>query len=241
MQDIQERRVRLVVLCGNAGDGKTALLQHLAERLNLGHHYSSERILEGQGADGPWVRINLDGSAAWQGRSADELLDEFLQPFLSGPPDEDIFHLLAINDGRLLEWIEGAERAQGEKPLFSTLYNMLNRYGRKSSYRSENSYVRFVGLNERLLVGGIVPNPIAPNEKTVDTEFLHRLTDQLYGGEEAADLWILVFAVPPRIAARSSGRHVFLVQIICPVASKRRFGIRRRRRLRHCKLSTCAG
>ena len=33
-RDIRERRVRLVVLCGNAGDGKTALLQHIAFKLD---------------------------------------------------------------------------------------------------------------------------------------------------------------------------------------------------------------
>ena len=34
--------------------------------------------------DGLIVRMNLDGSASWQGRSADELLDEFLEPFQKG-------------------------------------------------------------------------------------------------------------------------------------------------------------
>jgi serine/threonine protein kinase len=72
-RDIVERRVRLVVLCGNAGDGKTALLQHLASRLGFGQHASSERVLVGKTADGLIVRMNLDGSAAWQGRSADVL------------------------------------------------------------------------------------------------------------------------------------------------------------------------
>jgi serine/threonine protein kinase len=93
--DILARRLRLVILCGNAGDGKTALLQHLATRLGLGKHASSERIVEGLMDDGLIVRMNLDGSAAWRGRSADELLDEFLQPFQQGRPSQDIVHLLA--------------------------------------------------------------------------------------------------------------------------------------------------
>ena len=84
---IQKRQVRLVVLCGNAGDGKTALLQHLASSLGFGDHASSERILEKQMDDGLTVRMNLDGSASWQGRSADELLDKFLKPFQKGPPE----------------------------------------------------------------------------------------------------------------------------------------------------------
>ena len=44
--DILLREVRLVVLCGNAGDGKTALLQHLAGSLGFSVHDSSERIQE---------------------------------------------------------------------------------------------------------------------------------------------------------------------------------------------------
>ncbi|MBK7497460.1 MAG: hypothetical protein IPI28_19440 [Candidatus Omnitrophica bacterium] len=65
LEDIQKRRVRLVILCGNAGDGKTALLQHLWAQLGLGRQSSSNRILEGQLDDGLVVRMNLDGSAAW--------------------------------------------------------------------------------------------------------------------------------------------------------------------------------
>ena len=70
--------MRLVILCGNAGDGKTALLQHLARRLGLGDPPSAERIVKGRLEDGLIVRMNLDGSASWRGRSADQLLDDFL-------------------------------------------------------------------------------------------------------------------------------------------------------------------
>ena len=125
--DVRARRIRLVVLCGNAGDGKTALLQHLARRFGLERRASSERVLEGETNDGLRVRMNLDGSASWLGRSADDLLDEFLAPFRDGPPSEDIAHLLAINDGRLLEWIERVERRDGDTPLTEALYEALQR------------------------------------------------------------------------------------------------------------------
>ena len=126
-EDVRARRIRLVVLCGNAGDGKTALLQHLAGRFGLGRRTSSERVLEGETNDGLCVRMNLDGSASWLRQSADNLLDEFLAPFRDGPPSEDIAHLLAINDGRLLEWIERVERRDGETPLTEALYGALQR------------------------------------------------------------------------------------------------------------------
>ena len=186
MEDIHSRRVRLVILCGNAGDGKTALLQHLAERLGLGRRHSSERILEGQTQDGLLVRMNLDGSASWKDRSADEILDEFLASFLDGPPEEDIFHLLAINDGRLLEWIEATKHRNGDgKTLLFALERLLNR----EPPEEEHSYIRFVSLNERSLVGGIARQDGNANPLSIDTRFLQQIIDHLYGGEQAEAIW----------------------------------------------------
>ena len=65
--------------------------------------------------------MNLDGSASWKGRSADQLLDDFLAPFQAGPPDGRRVHLLAVNDGRLLEWIEHIEERRSETPLTKDL------------------------------------------------------------------------------------------------------------------------
>jgi serine/threonine protein kinase len=181
LRDIRERRVRLVILCGNAGDGKTALLQHVATRLGIGMHQSSERIIEARLDDGLVVRMNLDGSASWLGRSADEILDEFLAPFQDGPPSDDIVHVLAINDGRLLEWIEGVESRRGtsETPLTAALYNLL-----QQEAASQESHIRFIDLNQRSLVGSI-----AAHRKQIDTAFMQRLLDHLYGGEEARGIW----------------------------------------------------
>jgi serine/threonine protein kinase len=179
LRDIRGRRVRLVILCGNAGDGKTALLQHLASQLGLGKHSSSERILEGRMNDGLVVRMNLDGSAAWRGRSADEILDGFLAPFQDGPPREDIVHLLGINDGRLLEWIQGMESRQGETALARGIYNSL-----QGETVPQESHIRFISLNQRSLVGGITPD-----RKTIETHFLERLIDHLYGGDRASAIW----------------------------------------------------
>ncbi|MCC6454486.1 MAG: NERD domain-containing protein [Caldilineaceae bacterium] len=181
LRDILDRRVRLVILCGNAGDGKTALLQHLATRLGLGQHQSSERILERAIPDGPLVRMNLDGSAAWRGRSADEILDEFLEPFQAGLPPDDIVHLLAINDGRLLEWIEGVEARNGSSAtlLTESLYELL-----QQEATTKQSHIRFINLNQRSLVGGL-----SQDLTSIDTGFLDQLTDQLYGGDRAPEIW----------------------------------------------------
>lgn len=174
-RDIVGRRISLVILCGNAGDGKTALLQHLAQRLGLERRTSATRIVEGKLDDGLTVRMNLDGSASWRGSSADELLDRFLKPFYYGRPVENIVHLLAINDGRLLEWIERGE----ESPLKEDLWGLLS-----ENQRSLDSHIRFVNLNHRSLVGGI-----DKTEAAIETRFLNQLVDALYGGIRAAEIW----------------------------------------------------
>ena len=176
--DILLREVRLVVLCGNAGDGKTALLQHLARGLGFGVRDSSERILEQRMDDGLIVRMNLDGSASWKGSSSDALLDEFLGPFQQGVPAEDRVHLLAINDGRLLEWIERVESEAGT-PLTQALSRLLN--GEESP---PESHIRFISLNQRSLVGRVLPS-----EGRIDTGFLEDLLDSLYGKKEAPQIW----------------------------------------------------
>ena len=70
--------------------------------------------------------MNLDGSASWRGRSADEILDQFLAAFQDGPPHDDIVHLLAINDGRLLEWIESGTAPRRQRDAIDAkLSNLL--------------------------------------------------------------------------------------------------------------------
>ena len=183
-RDLLDRRVRLVVLCGNAGDGKTALLQHLAGQLGIGKGASSKRILKGRTNDGLAVRMHLDGSASWRERSADDLLDEFLKPFHDGPPDDDIAHLLAINDGRLLEWLE-----RHETPLTSALSDRLDAAPMDQSEADAEStasddHIRFVSLNQRSLVGGITPDG-----SRVEVTFLEDLVERLYGGDRAVEIW----------------------------------------------------
>ncbi len=177
--DILERRVSLVILCGNAGDGKTALLQHLAKEFELDVQTSATRILEGRLDGDLSVRMNLDGSASWRDRSADDLLDEFLEPFLNGRPDEKIAHLLAINDGRLLEWIENVEERSGETQLTKELFGFL-----EDGESPSESHIRFVNLNRRSLVGGI-----AADGESIEADFLDSLVDSLYGGDRAAGIW----------------------------------------------------
>jgi len=182
-KDIEEKRVQLIIFCGNAGDGKTALLQHITTSIDLRITQSSSRIIEGTTSGGTQVLMNLDGSASWGSRSADEILDEFLQPFQDGPSASDAVHLLAINDGRLLEWISAVEYSKGSPtPLAQSLYNLLLEIPNGTG--KNESHIRFVNLNDRSLVGRV-----DSDQNTITTDFLDELVDRLYGADRVSEIW----------------------------------------------------
>jgi hypothetical protein len=176
---IRAGNASLVILCGNAGDGKTAFLQRLAAGLGISELPSEQRVWDGV-VDGLPVKINLDGAAAWKGRSADDLLDELFQPFHGGPPETRGIHLVAVNDGRLMEWLESYEaRHDGETRLTKQIREALSREG-----EGLDQHIRLIELNLRSLVGGIDhARPL------ISADFVDRLCARLVGGDAAADIW----------------------------------------------------
>jgi hypothetical protein len=171
-------RAALVILCGNAGDGKTAFLQHLASRLELPRLPSSQRVWEVALTNGIKVKANLDGAAAWQGRSADELLDEIFAPFHQGQPAARIAHIVAVNDGRLMEWVEGYESRNGPTRLTKQI---AERLGERADVL--DPHIRLVELNLRSLVGGFDATA------GFSTRFLESLFARLVGEDDAQELW----------------------------------------------------
>jgi len=148
LDDIFSSKVSLVILCGNAGDGKTAFLQHLAIKLGLPKSSSKKRVWRTK-VDGRSIVANLDGSASYKKQSSNELLGEIFEPFHAGEPGESVVHLVAINDGRLLEWVNDFEQENGETKLTTWIWETLARE------TPENlDHIRLIDLNNRSLVGG---------------------------------------------------------------------------------------
>jgi serine/threonine protein kinase len=176
---IEAGELSLVILCGNAGDGKTAFLQHLASSFGAPHLSSSDRVWNGT-IQGCAIKINLDGAAAWRDRSADDLLDEIFAPFHDGPPKDRRAHLVAVNDGRLMEWIESYEARHGTTTrLTEQLTDALG-----PDVSSLDAHIELIELNLRSLVGGI-----SLGEGHVTNEFLDSLISKLVGGKEAPEIW----------------------------------------------------
>jgi serine/threonine protein kinase len=108
---------RLIIVTGNAGDGKTAFLQQV-EALFEQNGASMARLPSKNGSTWTWegrnYETNYDGSQDEESRSNDAVLDAFLKPFegedmatLTGP---DV-RLIAINEGRLLDFLAHGPRA----------------------------------------------------------------------------------------------------------------------------------
>lgn len=101
----------LVIISGNAGDGKTAFLQKL-ERAATGEQATVEHSLNGARfvLRGRTFLSNYDGSQDEGNQKNDDVLRAFLAPFKgkdsSGWATSKETRLIAINEGRLVDFLE---------------------------------------------------------------------------------------------------------------------------------------
>ncbi len=112
---------RLVVITGNAGDGKTAFLQHLAATAaKKGAEIGENRTNGDEFAyRGRLFRTNHDGSQDEGGTDNDAVLDAFLTPYQGDTAEawtDRETRLLAINEGRLADFLSHHE---GRYPLLA--------------------------------------------------------------------------------------------------------------------------
>jgi serine/threonine protein kinase len=121
-------RYRLVIVTGNAGDGKTAFLQQV-ESLFEQNGAIVHRMPSKNGSRWAWeernYESNYDGSQDEEDRSNDIVLDTFLKPFegdeMAGLAGSEV-RLIAINEGRLLDFLAHGPRAS----IFGGLRRFVN-------------------------------------------------------------------------------------------------------------------
>src|SRR5712692_2896391 len=104
---IFELKPKVVFLCGNPGDGKTAFLEKVQQYLQE----QQAKILQKDESGWEWewgghiYRSCYDASESHQGLSADQQLTERLQGLEgSNKPASNLTVLIAINDGRLADY-----------------------------------------------------------------------------------------------------------------------------------------
>ncbi|MFH8623697.1 protein kinase [Streptomyces vietnamensis] len=108
--DVLAGHHRLVLITGNAGDGKTAFLQHLAdEARRRGARFGAARANgDDFTLDGRSFHTNHDGSQDEGDTDNDTVLDTFLAPYRGATAEtwpDDVTRLIAVNEGRLVDFV----------------------------------------------------------------------------------------------------------------------------------------
>lgn len=111
LPEVLAGRLRLVIITGNAGDGKTAFLQQLeAEATKQLQVVHTEALPNGRAFETRTHRFrsNYDGSQDEQGKVNDEVLRDLFAPYAgddaSAWPSNET-RLIAINEGRLVDFL----------------------------------------------------------------------------------------------------------------------------------------
>lgn len=153
--DVLQGKKKLVVLTGNAGDGKTAFIQLIEESAKK--NGASFKSKTDNGCEftfnGFEFETLYDGSQDFDGKSNDLLLKEFFKAFEGEQePKANIVKIIAINEGKLRDFI-----------LFKKEYKWLGKhthhYLEKENYTLPNS-LAFINLNNRAIVEINNPNSI---------------------------------------------------------------------------------
>lgn len=139
---------RLVLISGNAGDGKTAFLQRLEKEVELRGGSANRGLPNGSelALEGKRYLINYDGSQDEGNKDNNQVLLDFLAPFKGSDastwkPKET--RLIAINEGRLVDFLATHER---DFPALTALVR------RAFSTGEAESGVAVVNLNLRSVV-----------------------------------------------------------------------------------------
>lgn len=143
-------RHRLVIVTGNAGDGKTAFIQQVeldaraagATEVAAGPNGTRLRL------DGREIVTLYDGSQDDADRSSDDVLLDFLAPYADGPGPADAVALAAINEGRLRDFL------QVHRELFQGFAEEAIAILDEPARRPEREGLVIVNLNARSVAAG---------------------------------------------------------------------------------------
>ena len=119
LNDIKQLKYRLVIITGNAGDGKTAFIRKV-EKCG-----TDRRVFEeGNGSrfviDGVTFESNYDGSQDEGDNTNQQVLEDFFTPFfgLDDYSNVPVGRIIAINEGRLVDFLMTHKEL---KPLYDNI------------------------------------------------------------------------------------------------------------------------
>lgn len=141
----------LVIITGNAGDGKTAFIQKLEDGIR-GHVLTTayEQLASGNGThffyNGREYLTNYDGSQDEGLVNNDEVLKAFFMPYAGDKPimPSSVTRVIAINEGRLVDFL------QSQRDIFPHLYRQVRDFFERNQLAEDQ--ILIVNLNLRSVI-----------------------------------------------------------------------------------------
>ncbi len=143
--DILDARFKLIIITGNAGDGKTAFIRKIEDDPSV---KNLKRFGHKNGAkfdvNGTPFESNYDGSQDEEGKINNEVLESFFNPFqgLKNFNDAKQGRVIAINEGRLVEFLKTSEK-------YKSLHDTIDQYFYKEGHFDLPPGLMIINLNLR--------------------------------------------------------------------------------------------
>jgi serine/threonine protein kinase len=151
--DVLDGKYRLVIITGNAGDGKTAFIRKIE-----GQAENKKALSNKNGANftiqGVTFHSNYDGSQDEADRVNDQVLSDFFLPFesLTSYNKSKEGRIIAINEGRLVEFLKTSGK-------FEDLANIIEEYFYKGGKVNLPEGLLIINLNLRSIVSSNNQSP----------------------------------------------------------------------------------
>lgn len=161
IKDIKDLKYKLIIITGNAGDGKTAFIHRIE---NQGTDKVAYESNNGSCFNLGGVRFesNYDGSQDEDDKANDEVLAEFLAPFgnLTDYTQAGEGRVIAINEGRLVDFLS-------TKPEFRKLQDNIEEYFYQEGHAELLPGLMVINLNLRSVTAkdGKAPSLLAQQIK----------------------------------------------------------------------------
>lgn len=171
---IFDPRSRLVILSGNAGDGKTAYIQRVEAQAKAQGAENFKQTDNGCSFTMGNVAFQTlyDGSQDFQGAKNDDVLAAFFKEFEGDKqPSGQFTKIIAINEGKLRDFVLF-------KPEYKWLGKQIHHYLTYDGYTPHESLI-FVNLNSRSVV--------EPGDSS--SSILDKLLDRLLDTDNIAGFW----------------------------------------------------
>ncbi len=164
--DIEALKYKLIIITGNAGDGKTAFIRHIEDRGQYRQAFTNKNGSTFQ-LGGLQFQSNYDGSQDEEARANNDVLNEFFAPFfgLDDYSKASEGRIIAINEGRLMDFL-------GTQDKLSALNKNIEDFFYQEGHTELLPGLMVINLNLRSVTAGDKQNPSLLSQQ------LKKLTDK---------------------------------------------------------------